>query len=212
MLYKIKNKLSKPFQKDIKIFLYLARTSPIIYFISILVYCILSPSYNSFYLLIITIILFRANWIIKHLVFKPIYKLLNRSSLPLLGQGARPSGAINCSLSLNEKLAKSYGMPSGHSQFAWTISTYLICRIIYEWINHDDSRDSQQLIILNYIWKILTILILLIFSIYISYSRVYIDNCHTIQQVTVGAIFGIIFGGIIWYYEDDATNLLRKIA
>ena len=40
-------------------------------------------------------------------------------------------------------------------------------------------------------------------SIYISYSRVYIEGCHTIQQVIVGGTVGILLGFLAFYFEDD---------
>jgi membrane-associated phospholipid phosphatase len=47
--------------------------------------------------------------------------------------------------------------------------------------------------------------------VYVSYSRVYIDGCHTIQQVIVGGLLGVLIGFLIYYYENDGVNLLRKI-
>ena len=48
-------------------------------------------------------------------------------------------------------------------------------------------------------------------AVYISYSRVYIEGCHTLQQVTVGGFIGIIFGLLIAYFENDAIKLMSKL-
>ena len=71
-----------------------------------------------------------ANFFAKMLIFKPIYKLFGKPKLPYLGVGSRPAGAKSCHFTLDDKGALSFGMPSGHSQMAWAIATYIISKII----------------------------------------------------------------------------------
>ena len=61
---------------------------------------------------------------------KPIYKWSGKDNIFLLGSGSRPFGATSCGFSLNTLKSHTYGMPSGHSQIAWTISIYFICKLI----------------------------------------------------------------------------------
>jgi len=64
---------------------------------------------------------------------------------------------------------------------------------------------------LGYIWVICSTLFILSIMVYVSYSRVYIEGCHTIQQVVVGGMLGVLIGFLIYYYENDGVNLLAKI-
>lgn len=187
----------------------LSRTSPVLFLIILLFNCIISPSYQSFYLFVIYVSVVLSNWIIKHLMVKPLYNLFNKTKLPLLGMGARPNGAASCEFILDKKVATSFGMPSGHSQIAWTVATYIISKIIINWKN--TNKDNKAISTFGYIWLILSCLVVLTGAIYISYSRVYIEGCHTIQQVTVGGLLGILFGFLIYYFENDAILLLSKI-
>ena len=186
-----------------------ARTSPFLFFLLIILNCIISPSYNSFYLFVVYCIVNISNWVFKDLFIKPIYKLLNKTTLPILGSGARPKNAKSCSLVLDNKLATSYGMPSGHSQIAWTIAAYIIFKIIKNW--YYNKKDNKIITSFGYIWLIISCIFVLVSAVYISYSRVYIEGCHTIQQVIVGGSIGIISGLLIGYYESTIVNLLSKI-
>jgi len=158
-----------------------------------------------------------SNAFFKYCIFKPIYSFFNKDKLPLLGFGSRPksnnlnksnkSNKSNCNFEFDfdfNIFKKSYGMPSGHSQIAWSISTYLICKII----NHIyKSNLYSNKSIIKLLMYLLSIIILLIISIYISYGRVFIENCHTIQQVIIGGIIGCICGFLIYYYEDKIIKL-----
>jgi membrane-associated phospholipid phosphatase len=203
--------MNKQLVKRSKLLPVLARLSPIIYIILGLLNCIVNPTYNAFYIFVIILALFPINWIIKHLIVLPIYNLLGKTTIPIIGLGKRPQGATSCNiiLELDNKIATSFGMPSGHSQMAWTLGTYLICRIINNW--NSKEKNKTETMVLGYIWLILSVLIILMSMIYISYSRVYIDGCHTIQQVIIGGLLGAGSGVLIWYYEDDAVNVLRRM-
>ena len=79
-------------------------------------------------------------------------------------------------------------MPSGHSETSTFFSTYLILKIIF----NDD---------LHLLYKIVSFIFLSFFPLLVMYSRVYWAKCHTIQQVIVGGLMGIIFGCIIFKYN-----------
>ena len=186
----------------------LSRISPIIFLIILIFNCILVPGYRSYYLFIIYIILILSNSIIKNIIAKPLYNLLNVKSLPILGIGARPNGASSCGFILDNKLGTSFGMPSGHSQIAWAIATYIIVK------SYKTKKITFNNIfnnIFNYIWLILSYLLILVCTIYISYSRVNIERCHTYEQVIVGGILGICCGLLIYYYEDSAITFFSKL-
>ena len=190
----------------------LSRISPVLFFLIIVLNSILYPSYESFYLLIIYCIVNASNFSIKHYLIKPIYKLFNVKSLPLLGIGERPLNATSCAFILDNTIATSFGMPSGHSQIAWTACSYLLLKIINNWYTiYNKNKEKQTTTIIQYIWLIVSCIIVLVTSIYISYSRVYIEGCHTIQQVTVGGLIGIVSGFLIYYFENDVINLLSKM-
>ena len=177
----------------------LSRLSPLIFLTILLFNCIISPSYASFYLFIAYVLVIVSNSIIKNLISKPIYKLLNISSLPILGLGERPNGASSCGFILDNKIAKSFGMPSGHSHIAWTVATYIIARLIVRLSSNKTTSKNAV---------ILSIILVLLSALYISYSRVYIEGCHTVQQVIVGGLLGILSGFFIYYYEDDIIVIL----
>lgn len=182
----------------------LSRISPIIFLIILIFNCLLVPGYRSYYLFIVYILVILSNSLIKNIIVKPLYNLLNIKSLPILGIGARPNGASSCGFILDNKLATSFGMPSGHSQIAWTIATYIIIK----------SYKTKKLTfsnIFNYICLILFYLLILLFATYISYSRVNIEGCHTSEQVIIGGILGIFCGLLIYYYEDSAITFLSKM-
>jgi membrane-associated phospholipid phosphatase len=116
------------------------------------------------------------------LLFRNIYSFSKHDTLPLLGSGKRPHDGYDFwgfqYLSKNLVDDVSYGMPSGHSLFAWMVSSYLILNI---------TKLDQ------YPYKHLKIILLIILAISVSLSR-YISNCHTIQQLIIGAIIGSLLG------------------
>ena len=83
---------------------------------------------------------------------------------------------------------KNIGMPSGHSQLSFLFSTFLILYII-----------NKNIYNINKISVISKIILLLVFSISISVSRLGIiknlgPQVHSIFQVVIGGIIGIIIG------------------
>jgi hypothetical protein len=202
----------------------LARSSPLLLtflpFINLLLY----PGIASFYLVIAFLLLFPLNWILKNFIFKPIYNYFQVIELPLIGRGDRPPNAYTCGIFLDNGKSMSFGMPSGHSQIAWAVGTYIIYLSIikiYELINNNsyinfnsndkfsndkfsndiiknnssNEKDIYTIFLLASL--VLLVILVLISMIYISYSRVFIDGCHTIEQVIIGAGIGIIYCAII---------------
>ena len=187
----------------------LARASPALFFYLTILNCIIAPSYNSFYLFIVYCLVVISNLILKNIIVKPLYNLFNLKSLPILGIGARPTNAESCHLVLDNILSLSYGMPSGHSQIVWAVATYILYKIITNWYNN--YKYNKDIMISGYVWLVISCIIILVCAIYISYSRVYIEGCHTIQQIIIGGIIGIVFGLIIVYYENDAIKFMSKL-
>jgi len=142
---------------------------------------------NDYYLFILGCLLIGngiSNLILKSF-FKSLYSFLKVKSLPILGIGDRPTQKYipntigfcdNCSID-----AKLYGMPSGHSQSAWFFTTFAILYLL------DKNRS------LGVYKKTTTIVLLLIISTFISYSRI-LNNCHTIEQVVFGGVIGVFLG------------------
>jgi membrane-associated phospholipid phosphatase len=128
---------------------------------------------------------------------KLIYESLNINKLFILGIGKRPRGAVNCGCFIDEnnpiKLCESYGMPSGHSIIAILTATFWTIYIL------NNSKNN--------LFKILSILILNSFCVLVCFSRIYL-NCHTIQQVIIGAIIGFIFGKISYKYYINNIKYL----
>ena len=191
----------------------LARLSPALFLILTILNCIISPSHNSFFLVIVYCSVLCSNWFNKYIFVKPVYDFLNKSSLPILGIGARPKNANSCGLVLDNVLSTSYGMPSGHSQFAWTVATYLLYKIIKNFYNNQYQNHSKNKLnkLFEYIFLIGSCILIGGTAAYISYSRVYIEGCHTIQQVIVGGLIGKFTGFLIAYYENYAVKILSTL-
>ena len=168
----------------------LTRLSPAIFMASVFMYAILNPCYNSIYFLVYVLIVQLSNNIFKAVIivqlsnniFKQVAKKLygKRKSVSILGRGSRPEGACGCGLINDNKPSTTFGMPSGHSQIAWSVSTYLILK--YKSIPH--------------------IIFLLTTAIYISFSRVQV-GCHTPAQVITGAVIGIFSGFIAYSFNRN---------
>lgn len=153
------------------------RATPVITFIYALIDFLLN---NNWYLLLII----SADKIINHSL-KQLIKWLygDDKNICFLGYGKRPLNARNtgCFLKLDNPESLTYGMPSGHSQNAWLFATYLVFMLL---------KNKPQFIGLR-------IGLILCYSATVSYSRV-IENCHTIQQVFLGGLIGIISGLLLF--------------
>ena len=100
----------------------------------------------------------------------------------------RPKGQLySCSLNpydfkINHLL--NWGMPSGHMQIATLFSTIICYYILFE-KNHKTIYDY------------LTIISIIIITLLIGYSRIYL-LCHTYLQIFIGGIIGFILGIFFW--------------
>ena len=180
----------------------LAKSTPSIVITILLLRCIFAPSFDTFYIFIACIIVIISNVIMKEIIFKPLYLLSGMDYIPILGLGARPHTTIECNVIVDGIMNNSFGMPSGHSQFAFAISIYLILKMLVL-LNNTLIISTKFLII---------ICIFIIFGIacFISYSRVYYEKCHTIQQVIIGSILGIVSGIIMYLCEKYVKHMLQN--
>ena len=194
-------------------FLYhFAQTSPRLMPVYAFLFGLITVDYGIILLGIFSFINIIINLIIKSL-FKSLYDYLKIKRLPILGIGERPPGIchnnIDCGYFnkyLNIKEAKMYGMPSGHSQSAWFVFTFLVLYLIDKYRSFKTSKSySRYKLELIKKWIMYTIIFLLIITIFISYSRVKV-NCHTIEQVILGGILGIIFGFILYKISKILVN------
>jgi membrane-associated phospholipid phosphatase len=127
------------------------------------------------------------NYFLKHSISVPIFSKFN-DIIPIFGQGSRPIGAVDCGYFDNcpGKVAKSFGFPSGHSQFAGLQVGFYIRDIIIK------SKDKNLLKLKNEEKFKIIFLFLLMFT--MMYTRIYIEKCHTIEQTIFGSIIGLILG------------------
>lgn len=175
------------------------RATPYAYFIYGLFNLLNNTSYTNIYYLSAYIFVFISNGIFKH-TSKFIYNTLDTDYIFPIGQGSRPTNCTNSGtfLLVSNPESKSYGMPSGHSQLAWFFSTYIILDILL------DSKELTDDTIRNInidTSKSIRILLLIILALTVGYSRVYIDGCHTLGQVSVGGIIGIVFAFLAYYLK-----------
>ena len=91
--------------------------------------------------------------------------------LKLLICDPRPSSDIVDRLKFDK-----YGMPSGHSQSVGFSTAYIFCTL-----------NSQSIFVLYSIISLITM-----------FQR-YKNHCHTISQIVIGYIIGIVFGILIIY-------------
>lgn len=108
-----------------------------------------------------------------------IYNLLSVEYIPVLGLGRRPIGAVSCGIVNDGKPCISFGMPSGHAMISGFTFMYF-----YLYINQHFTSAKN---------KILLKLLLFIVSISVCISRI-LFGCHTVQQVIIGALIGLVFG------------------
>lgn len=164
------------------LFLYINETFRTLPFILLIITLIISILFNNIFSLLLFILLIIDNILNK--IFKNIFKYY----VPI--NGDRPKNAKNCGCFIDinniNKLSTTYGMPSGHSQNIFFITTILS-------------------LYLNNIYK--TIFLLFI-AIYGGYLRIKF-GCHTLNQVIIGGIIGIIFGYLCYkFIIIKFTNLL----
>jgi membrane-associated phospholipid phosphatase len=146
------------------------------------------------------------------LIFRNIYILSGKNTLPLLGQGSRPHGGYDCwgfnyySKCLADDV--TYGMPSGHSLFAWMVSTYLILTLKHAELNTNNIPNSDANIKHQQPFFIFKVMALIVLALSVSVSR-YISRCHTPQQLVVGALIGSGLG-LLFYHVILDGDLFNK--
>jgi membrane-associated phospholipid phosphatase len=194
------------------------RATPSTYLVFVIAYFLLKPSKLSLYLLISYGVISVSSNVFKKLS-ELFYSITVGKDNPiwLLGLGRRPDGATDCGsfLKFDKKAAISFGMPSGHSLTTWTVTTYLLL-CLYEYTNFNDGNNNGNNNILhdftnnktiNKAYTYLIVAVLLSFAVMVSYSRVPIENCHTIQQVIIGSIIGIVMGGLIYFVQRNVFDI-----
>ena len=171
------------------------RASPVIVIISLLfLYLINNKSWCIYLSFLLILGDYGNHLLLKNGFFKYLYKyygIKNHNKqlyIPILGIYTRPLNAMDCALFVDPKNNhnKSPGMSSGHAQFIFSFAIFIICYL-------KKKKDK------NYYLKSL---ILLLISVFISLSRVYIANCHTLQQVIIGSIIGYIYGYFLFILLD----------
>ena len=173
----------------------IARAYPLIIILSSFIGFFLTNNDNLLFLGIALIINDRLNGVFKNYLFKPILK--NTHNM-IFGLSKRPNGAKNCGyfINCNSKPSTTYGMPSGHSQSTLFFSTYVILNLL----NNNFNNNV----------KILGTLLFTLISLGIMYSRIYL-NCHTIQQVIIGGIIGILLGYLYYNNEENIKKYLINL-
>jgi membrane-associated phospholipid phosphatase len=144
--------------------------------------------------------LFLISELIINIILKNTFRIImGNNNFPIIGKGTRPDDAISCGFftprTKINKIVKSFGMPSGHSQTFAFIAT-LIGIHLY-------NIQTQQ----NTIYKYITLIILTLLA---MYMRVYIEKCHTIQQTIVGSIIGIGLAFLFTKYFGNPFDETHK--
>lgn len=181
------------------------RATPAIFGAYALLNFLNNPGKDSFFMLLNVSNLYFLNQMAK-IGFKFLYNKLGKTTLPILGLGSRPKGACNCKtfLTLPNILSTTYGMPSGHSMTAWGVVFYMILNILDEDTHYTINEKLDKTI------KALSIIFLLALATVVSFSRVKVEKCHTLEQVILGAILGIMVGGM-FHAIKTKSNLYDRI-
>lgn len=194
------------------------RATPSTYLVFVSAFFLLKPSKLSLYLLISYGAILVSSKIFKK-ISERFYDITVGKNNPiwLLGLGRRPDGATDCAsfLKFDKTPAMSFGMPSGHSMTTWTVVTYLLlCLYEYTHSNNIDINNKNSILndftnnkTINNTYIFLLVVILISFATMVSYSRVPIENCHTIQQVIVGGIIGIVMGCLIYFVQRKVLDI-----
>lgn len=147
------------------------------------------------------------NYFLKHYISVPIFNIFN-DYIPIFGQGSRPKGASDCGYFTNcpATISKSFGFPSGHSQFAGIYSGFLIRDIIYSKTKNGKFSSLKSKDKFSVIFLVLLVFIMM-------FARIYIEKCHTIEQTVFGASIGFFLGYkshyLYLYINKKYNNILN---
>jgi membrane-associated phospholipid phosphatase len=177
------------------------QTSPLFFTIYVFLGGLIASNYYFILYAVFAFINGIINQILKYVV-KYLYNKFNIISLPLIGQGIRPKGAVNCGAIPSQKISKSFGMPSGHSQNAWFLFGFMLLYLINNYKKEKNDTTSQ-------IWFGVKISVLFIIALSVSISRVYV-NCHTIQQIIIGSMIGLILGCLGYLLTKYIVEKIEK--
>jgi len=176
---------------------FLAKTSPLFIQIFTLLYAFMHDNKRAY--------LFFAGAlgsdILNSILKKGTHQLCKTQWYPkkLLGTCDRPNPKVTCSSFDLPKIFKPLvdghgtGMPSGHAQFAAFTAVYWL-RYLQYYKKHDPKTP----------WMAIG---LVLFALFVPYSRVALSDCHTLQQVIVGSLIGAVLG---WFYYDFSEWWLKR--
>lgn len=154
----------------LNLLLYIARISPaLVFFITIILGLITN---NQIYYVLF--IVFNFSEIANYFLKKGAERIMGNKVYPFIGSGKRPT-----------KKLKSFGMPSGHSQFTAALCTFLA-------IEHYYNNNLK------------VVYLLIATTLFVMFSRVY-ERFHTVQQTIAGAFIGTIIG----YYSYKTYSLFK---
>lgn len=123
--------------------------------------------------------------VLKTVIIAPIKNLFKSHSI-----GKRPKGALNCNMFNCGGYAHSGGMPSGHMVLLGILSS-----IVYNIYKINNNINS--------------IYIYLIIVVTTGLSRYYL-NCHTIPQVILGYVLGIILGITYYFIDQEISKYIKR--
>ena len=173
------------------------RAFPLLILIKCVLAYILFQEENAMFFGAFLLIMEGFNYGLKHFILEPV---LGKKSYPYIGSGARPKGAKNCGNFADGLPATTYGMPSGHSQFAMIVTTYLTLNLL-----NASNREFPKHDILRGMMFIAAV----IMGVSVCLSRIYF-KCHTYQQVIAGGMIGIIAGAWYYYQEDKIIKIIKN--
>lgn len=124
-------------------------------------------------------ILFNVSEIVNKILKFIAERIMGRKYFKIIGYGIRPSDKL-----------KTYGMPSGHAQLTASLCAFIAF--------YNKNNTNHSFITLN----------LLLFTLYIMFSRVY-EKFHTVQQTIIGAMvgYGLAYYAYKIYLEFKQKNL-----
>ena len=194
------------FNKDI--FFKFVQSSELTIFNIALIIFLVFGNIKSLFLSLIILLSSNINYFLKHQIYQPIFKYFN-DYIPMFGRGTRPEGASNCGFfdSCPSQVAKSFGFPSGHSQFSGLTYGFLIKDIL-------DSKSIDGKFKSLKLEDKISVIVLFSLILSMMYSRAFIQKCHTIEQTIFGALIGLFIGfkshDLFKYINHKSNGFLER--